>query len=150
MQASTLVIGYGNLLRRDDALGPCIAEHCARQHPDATVLLVPMLHPELADPVSAADLAIFVDAREDGVELGVTSEEITPSASHLPWLGHISDPRAILALALAVYGRCPRAFLLTAPMADAGVGIGLSAAASSHVPQAIRAVAALIEEAGGR
>lgn len=144
-RARALVIGYGNRLRRDDALGVCIAEGLADEHPDATVLLVAELYPELAEPVAAADVAVFVDAREGGVELGVTSEELIDASCRVPWIGHVSDPRAILALAQAVYGRRPRAFLLTAPIGDSGAGIGLSAAAAGYVPQAIRAVNALLE-----
>lgn len=147
MPGSTLVIGYGSLLRRDDALGPCIAEHFAKEYPDAAVLLVPLLCPELAEPVAAVDLAIFVDAREADGELGVMSQELEPAPSSAPWLGHISDPRAILALARAVYGRCPRAFLLTAPLTESDVGFGLSEAAEELVPQAIRALVRLIEGA---
>lgn len=149
-QARALVIGYGNRLRRDDALGVSIAEGLAGEHPDATVLLVPELYPELAEPVAAADVAVFVDAREGGVELGVTSEELLDGSCRVPWIGHISDPRAILALAQAVYGRRPRAFLVTAPIGDTNVGVGLSAAGTSHVPRAIRAVSALLEGARAR
>ena len=63
----TLIIGYGNPLRGDDGLGWQVASELAKCV-DAliSVVAVHQLTPELAEPVSDADLVIFVDSSCDG------------------------------------------------------------------------------------
>lgn len=150
MPASVLVIGYGNLLRRDDAFGPCVASQFGQKNPEVQLLLVPFLGPELAEPVSAVELAIFVDARVGDALSGIRTERLDLGASSSPWLGHLSDPRAILALASAVYGRVPRAYLVTAPLSDDGLGFGLSELAREWVPRAVEVLTRLIEKERAR
>ena len=59
-----LVIGYGNTLRSDDGVGPRVAMAVAsREWPGFNAIAVQQLTPELAEPLAAAELAIFVDAR---------------------------------------------------------------------------------------
>src|SRR5262245_7163428 len=107
----TLVIGYGNELRGDDAAGPQIASAVAEwELPEVRALAVHQLTPELAEALALADHAIFVDAaRTDTAEAHVALRPIAPlNRPHL--VGHAGDPRALLALANAVYGRYPRAW----------------------------------------
>jgi hypothetical protein len=61
-----LVVGYGSDLRGDDAAGRHAADAVAgRALPGVRVLSLPQLLPEVADDLSRADLAIFVDASVD-------------------------------------------------------------------------------------
>ena len=58
-----LVIGYGNTLRSDDAVGPTAVEELDRLHlPGVHTLSYPLLTPEAAEPVSRAREVIFIDA----------------------------------------------------------------------------------------
>jgi hydrogenase maturation protease len=68
---STLVIGYGNPLRRDDGFGYQVARRLAELLPAdrADVIACHQLTPELAEPISRSELVIFVDARQ-GAEPG--------------------------------------------------------------------------------
>ena len=88
-----LVIGYGNTLRTDDAVGPRAADVVRSWSlPGVTALAITQLTPELAELLSAVRLAIFVDARlsakgePSGVE--VRPIELSGVASAF---GHMSD-----------------------------------------------------------
>jgi hydrogenase maturation protease len=145
--ASALVIGYGNSLRRDDALGLHIAELARERCADAKILVVHQLTPELAEAVAQSELTVFVDARCDRLDEGVLRRELAADANVTPSIGHLGAPEALLALARALYGTAPRAFLVTAPAADLGVGLGLSASAACNVEAAACVVTALVQEA---
>jgi hydrogenase maturation protease len=118
--ADILVIGYGNELRRDDGLGPHVARRiAAANYAHVRVLTCFQLVPELAADLAEIPLVIFVDARDDprrcSVELRrITAEETTD------WSSHSGDPRALLALTHAVYGRAPEAWWVMVPGEDFG------------------------------
>ena len=142
------VIGYGNTLRADDGAGPRVAARVsAWGRPGLTAIAVHQLTPELAESLADAGLAIFVDARLADEGAGVKIVALEPSGSGgMP--GHTSDPRSLLALAQALYGRHPRAWLITVPAADVTLGERLSPGAERGVEDALAGIAALIEREG--
>lgn len=134
-----VVIGYGNTLRGDDAAGPIVAEAIAALGlPRVRTLIAPQLTPELAEVLAEAGVAVFVDAAEmpDPERVEVVS---VAAAGRSQSLGHTSDPGVLLALAVAVYGRCPPACLVRIPAASFALGAGLS-------PITRRACAAAVQE----
>jgi hydrogenase maturation protease len=140
-----VVIGYGNPLRSDDSAGPRAAEAIAAWRlPGVWAIGVRQLTPELAEPLSAARVAIFVDARlaEEGGRVRVRA--IEPEGSD-PAVGHASDPRSLLAFARALFGSDPRAWLVTVPATNLAVGEGLSPTAERGLAAALRTIAALVE-----
>jgi hydrogenase maturation protease len=140
-----LVIGYGNELRGDDGLGPFVAEAiAAANYPNVQVRTVFQLVPELAAELAEARVVIFVDALADpsriAVELAsVEAEEITD------WSTHIADPRALLALTQAVYGRTPEAWWLMVPGRNFDFGAELTSAARENGRQAVARLNTLIQ-----
>ena len=139
-----LVIGYGNPLRADDGVGQRVALAVAGWgRPGVSSLAVHQLTPELADPLAAARLALFVDAR---LAVEGESARVRPlePASPRATLGHASDPRSLLALARAVYGRCPRAWLITVPATDLSLGECLSPSASRGMEDALMEIGILV------
>jgi hydrogenase maturation protease len=145
-----LVIGYGNTLRSDDGAGPRVAMAAAsRELPGSTAIAVQQLTPELAQPLAAAELAIFVDARRADRGEAVEVRPLEPASPG--WsTGHTSDPRSVLALTREIYGRHPRAWLVSVPAADFSLGEGLSATAERGAEEALERVTALIEAEGKR
>jgi hydrogenase maturation protease len=144
-----VVIGYGNALRADDGVGPRVAMATSTWGlPGLASLAVYQLTPELAEPLSTADLAILVDARLGGGR----AVEVLPLEPSQPggMSGHVSDPRSLLALTLAIYGRRPRAYLVSVPAADFSLGEGLSETALRGAGDALERIAALIEAEGTR
>jgi hydrogenase maturation protease len=139
------VIGYGNELRRDDGFGPRVArEVAARGLAEVATLEAHQLLPEHADWISRFARVVFVDASVacEGVE--VRRLEASREARLAP---HASDPGALLALAGALFGRAPEAWLVTVEAVDLGLGEGLSDGVEQQVPGAVAAVLQLL--AGG-
>src|SRR5689334_20346324 len=98
-----LVIGYGNTLRGDDAVGPCVASTVASWGlPGVRAVAVPLLTPELSEALADAELAIFVDAcpASEGDKMRMRCLEPADAPS---LLGHASEPRYLLGLARALY-----------------------------------------------
>lgn len=121
-----LVIGYGNELRGDDAVGVRVAEAVsAWQLPGVRALAVPQLTPELSEDIAAARQVVFVDATSEPSIHEVQVRALEPATVE-PGDSHLSDPRALLALALALFGQAPRAWLVAIPVADFACGAPLS------------------------
>ena len=139
-----LVIGYGNTLRRDDGVGPKVAEAVAvLTLPGVSTLALPLLTPELAEPVSRAGVVIFVDAAVDAPR-EVQSRKLAPADSSRI-MAHAANPGTLLALARDVFGHAPEAWWLTIPVEDLGVGEELSALARRGFESALREVAKCAE-----
>jgi hydrogenase maturation protease len=137
-----LVIGFGNTLRSDDGVGPGVAEALEELRlPGVRTMSCLQLTPELADPISRAETAVFVDAAV-GHPGPATMRRIDPSDSS-QIMAHAADPRILLALARDAFGRAPEAWLLAIPVEDLGFGERLSPAARRGLKKAVREVLAL-------
>ena len=140
-----VVIGYGNTLRGDDGVGQHVAFAVSSwKVPGLTVEAVHQLTSDLAEPLSRADLAIFVDAKLAGEPDCVEVRSLEASSTRGTF-GHTSDPQSLLALASAVFGRHPRAWLVSVPAVDFTLREGFSANASRGAADALARVAALID-----
>jgi hydrogenase maturation protease len=139
-----LVIGFGNTLRGDDGVGPHVAAVAASWGlPGLQSIAVAQLTPELAEALAAVELAIFVDARLDHGKEMIEVSPLVPSNSG-EMSGHACDPRFLLALAQAVYGCQPRAWLITIPAEDFALGESFSPIARRGAEAALKQISALI------
>jgi hydrogenase maturation protease len=139
-----IVIGYGNPLRGDDGVGRRVAEIVSGWGlPTVRVLVVHQLTPELAEPLAAADLAIFIDASvaQPG---GTTQVQPLDPAVVGAAFGHAGDPRSLLSLARIAFGRNPRAWSITIPATNIAVSEGLSPVAERGSEDALRHIARLV------
>ncbi len=149
--ASILVIGYGNTLRRDDALGCLIADEVGRwQRPGVRSMSLAQLTPELAAELAAAKMAVFVDARKcsPSSELRIQVEPLSPRGQDWASLVHAITPCALLGLCKAVFGQCPGAWLVSVPGSDFSFGEGLSDLAGRAMGQALGMIEPLLARAG--
>jgi hydrogenase maturation protease len=123
-----LVIGYGNILRRDDGVGWAAARRLADQLPDevASVVTVQQLLPELAEPISHAKLVIFIDADAQLTGGAFARREIESTQPTRKAIGHHETPEGILRLAGNLYGHSPRAVLYSIGGTDFSFGCALS------------------------
>jgi hydrogenase maturation protease len=140
-----LVIGYGNTLRGDDAVGQVVARALAGEAAieGAEVIACHQLMPELAECIGVADLVVFIDAAGDlqpGTIL-VTTVQAAPLSSGLE---HHVDPRMLLFMTAKLYGRTPDAFLVKVGAASFDLGEGLSAAVSAALPEVVATVRQLV------
>jgi hydrogenase maturation protease len=113
--ARTLVIGYGNPLRGDDGLGWRIVDRLAKMvaGEKTKILAVHQLTPELAEPISASDLVIFVDASYQGEPGSWRCEAIAPNGEVSNALAHYFTPVGLLGYADALFRARPRSLLIS-------------------------------------
>ena len=134
MPTNLLFLSYGNPLRSDDAAGLELARRvCAalgNVQFSIRLLETQQLLPELINEINDPSLAalFFFDCRVertgDGIEVSALStamSDVQPAT-----LGHHLTPQTLLAIAAALYGRLPPAWLVTIPGYNFGVGEGLS------------------------
>jgi len=134
-----LVIGYGNSLRGDDAVGPRVAQALEELRlPGISALSCDLLAPELADPIAKAQKVAFVDASVEPMS-SVRLRPLSPADSS-QILAHAADPRTLLALARDVFGHAPPAWWVTIPVENLEIGGELSGRARAGIEQAIREI----------
>ncbi len=120
---SALIIGYGSPIRGDDAIGPLAADRIAAREDLPAGIEVQARHiltAELVEDLVRAEQVIFLDAAADAEPGAVGTREIGPDTASLSTMAHFHDPRELLAWCQALYGRAPRAWLVTAGGADFG------------------------------
>jgi len=146
--SSLLILGYGNPLRGDDALGPLVAEELAekfRDRPGVTVQSAQQLTLDLAETLADYDLVVLIDARLAAPPGEVYTQEIR-SAEQLPQaFSHYLTPGELLAAAEILYRGSPRLVLTGINAAGFEVGAPLSEPVRYSVPKLV----ALIEELAG-
>jgi hydrogenase maturation protease len=143
--ARTLIIGYGNTLRSDDALGWRAAEQIAASQAGGSVevQLHHQLGPELAQPLSEVDLAIFIDAGCQGTPGQVSCQQVEPSDASSSFTHHF-NPGLLLAMAKHLFGRYPRTFIISVIGESFACGETLSPAVQRALPAVQRLVADLL------
>lgn len=134
-----LIIGYGNDLRTDDALGPALARAAAAWRlPHLETVAAHQLTPELAERVSRARAVLFADAAAGSAAAAGVSLEPLAAGTAAGVRGHSAQPAELLALCQALFGPPPPAWLLAIPGEEFGFGESLS-------PGGARGLAAALE-----
>jgi hydrogenase maturation protease len=131
-----LIIGYGSPLRSDDALGGLIAAALGG-------LSLGQLTPELAEPISRADLVVFIDACYGEIAGAIHCEQIEPQS--ITRFTHTSSPTALLSFAKILYGFAPPATLISITGASFDYGDELSPQIQPLLPHIIQQVQAIIQ-----
>lgn len=143
-----LVIGYGNDLRCDDAVGQRVSELVAKwKLPHVFAIAVRQLTPELAEKLADVDLMIFVDVYP--AQAGETDVRVQPidRSETAELMSHRGDPRSLLALTRALYGHAPPTWWVTVPGVNFEIKISLSPTAEQGVEIALNQIQHLIQTA---
>jgi hydrogenase maturation protease len=142
MTAPTLIIGYGNPSRGDDALGPTAIEaieKLAAEHPEwgeIETVTDFQLQIEFVTDLAGRERIVFVDAAASGAEpfsFGplVAKEDASISS-------HALSPAALLAVYRSFHGEdAPPTFLLAIRGYDFDLGVPLSQAAEKNLTAAV-------------
>ena len=143
--AGVVVVGYGNPLRGDDAVGWRVAETVATDArlAGAHVMTAHQLLPELAVELAEAGLAVLVDARVGEPAGSISVTHVAPCADRGPF-GHHLTPAALAALALSVGGRSADVVVVSVGIESTEPGTGLSHAVADAVPAVREVVADLV------
>jgi len=137
----TLIIGYGNPLRGDDAVGAVVAEQVSSRLGLPT-LSPHQLLPEHADTIARASLVVFVDASVGGTPGAVSCGPVKPGPR--PTLDHHLSPEALLRLTHDVFGCEPPAWLVRIEGQAFAFGTPLSPAVAKAVPEAVALIQKLV------
>lgn len=127
-EVEILVIGIGNPLRGDDAIGWFAAQTLAERVDSdrVTTMALHQLTPEWAKAMSRMKMVIFIDAAEGQAAGTISIKEIYPSDSP-PSMTHLLSPQGLLALSARLYHSTPRTYLCTVGGGDFGHKEELSA-----------------------
>jgi hydrogenase maturation protease len=110
-----LIIGIGNPIRGDDALGWRVIDYLAEtiDQPDIQLLQVQQLTLDLVEPISEVNKVIFIDACIGDQQGFVETQYINSDSSLDSPITHFFDPNTLLSAVQALYGQHPEAILYT-------------------------------------
>jgi len=149
---SILIIGWGNPLRGDDALGWKAAEALGEQLPgrNVEIRVSHQLMPEFAEEISRSDLVIFIDAYCDNSSGDVRFERVEPCSSPSSAFSHQMDPAGLLGMARDLYGSAPEAFLFSVGARSFEYGEELSPEVQSALPALLERIQKVCGEVTSR
>ena len=163
-----VIAGLGSLYRHDDAVGVIVGEEAARAV--GTRCIGPLVDPlDLLGRWDDASLAVVIDAVRSGTEPGtirvlhLATEDLAgpetgavvpdggpagrTESRHRATSSHGIDVLGVHRLARAVGGAPDRVVLVGIEGEDFSPGVGLSDPVRAAVPDAVRAVLAVVQEA---
>jgi hydrogenase maturation protease len=142
-----LVIGYGNQLRSDDALGwYAIGQLAVALDAKAVTLIARhQLTPDLAGDMRHADLVIFVEAR-NGSPAGKIIQSTVEPVSAAATFTHNSSPAILLAKTQALYGVSPETVVFSVNGASFDFGEKLTPPVQEALPKLVERIHALVNE----
>jgi hydrogenase maturation protease len=148
--SDVLIAGIGNIFLGDDGFGPEVLRHVTPAVSDPRVRAVDYgirgMH--LAyDLLEGWELLVLVDALPNhgapgALHIFEADHAILCKATGLD--AHAMDPGAVFASLTALGGTPPRTVVIGCEVVDVTEGIGLSAAVAAAVPEAMRAVDAVV------
>ena len=141
----TLILGYGNTLRKDDGLGIYVALDLAPLTLPGNVEIrtYHQLSPELSPLLAQMDYAVFIDAAlaSSGQKPGtINTRTLQPRTSQPGSINHHFDPETLLAMAETLYGHAPQATLFSVTAASFDLEEGLSPEVTAAVPVLIESI----------
>ncbi len=140
------IIGYGNTLRGDDAVGVLAVEALEEigLPENVDLLTCHQLTPELSEELAYSSRVAFIDASVPGDDPPgmVRKVDIEPRPVDPGALSHGFDAAGLLALTGVLYGRIPKAVLFTVT----GENFELSETLSPTVERALPALLIQVED----
>lgn len=149
------VIGVGNSLRGDDALGPIVIERL-RSNPSRVstgdsrqLLSVIAPTPELAAEIAPADRVVFIDASREGIVGAIACQQLeadvagAPAASHPLMTRHGLDIPAVWRISRSLFGARGLAWIISTR------GVSFEMAESQLTPEVascVEGIVARVEE----
>lgn len=161
--SSVLLVGYGNLSRRDDGVAYHILQRLRERlrcpspeweedyeelGENLAMMCTHQLGPEMAETLSRFDVVVFLDAHIASAEWeAVHWQEIIP-AYRPSLVSHHMKPDTLLALCGALYGHTPKGYILSVLGVDFDFGQELSPTTAGLVEDAVQVLMELLVSAG--
>lgn len=130
---STLLIGFGNVLRGDDGVGVRVAERLRGEDlgHDVRIVAAHQLLPEHVDLLRDAGRAVFVDAAADVPPGEIVAGVLVPADGAAVTFHHLT-PAVLLAACAALHGHAPEAVFVRIGVACTDTSTDLSAALAAR------------------
>lgn len=146
-----LVIGFGNILRKDDGLGPKAVDLINKSGfdgCDVRTMSLPQIDITLAITLASVDFAIFVDARSDDLNDPVIIEHSEPNEleTQLSHTSHSLSIPSLIKLTQEIFGRAPDSYTVEPKGYDFSIGESLSPQAEANLHLALKKMVELIDE----
>jgi hydrogenase maturation protease len=140
-----LIIGYGNTLRGDDGVGQHIVRRLEVKNYRETVdiMTVHQLTPELVEPISKAEVVIFVDATEEGDPGDFRCVRVVPEITEGAFTHNVS-PASLLTAAFDLYGVRPQGILVTITGVKFDYGEEMSPQVEAVIPEVMAKITQLV------
>ena len=152
-----LVLGIGNPLRGDDALGWHAARQLARLYgaeaearfledsrwasadESVEIMTCQQLTMDQVEPVHNAGQVIFIDATVQGEPGSLSCQTVTPEAPQ-NLISHQFDAPTLLAAVQALYGVCPTAVVFSVTASTFDYTEALSPVVAARLPELVKQV----------
>jgi hydrogenase maturation protease len=145
---SLFIAGIGNTLRRDDGIGPYIAQEISALPLQQADVSFPIdLNVEWLEILSKFEVVILVDASTDGAG-EVRLEKVDPQAYQTTRASHYLDPGTIALVIGELFSTRTQLYTCSVPGIDFAVGEGLSEAGKANADEAIRILRIWLHENG--
>ena len=143
-----IIIGIGNPFRGDDGLGWHVTQVLAQTYdasPNISVQHVQQLTMDLVEPISQAELIIFIDARlgEDIGKVDINTIELNSSLGSP--ISHFFDPDTLLSAVQGLYGEHPEAVVVSVTSNIFDFTEDLSQTIANKIPDVVAIVSDLID-----
>ena len=147
-QRPLFILGYGNPGRRDDGLGPMVAEALERSVP-AEVRVETAFQPELehCEALSKCRAALFIDSAKKG-RAPFEVRRLQPRADRASFTSHVMDPSELLRISEECFGARPPAWLVAVRGYSFRMGDGPTARARRNAARAVAYLQAAIRRGG--
>jgi hydrogenase maturation protease len=137
------IIAYGNPMRADDGFAWKAAELLEPLDDNCRLLVLYQLGPELAEELSQAQGAIFLDARRGEVAGELFCEIVRPETVSSAFT-HTLTPAMLMAYAKGLYGRHPVSYLVSVTGQEWGFSTELTGPVAQAIPPAVQCVKELL------
>ncbi len=151
-ELTATIIGYGNPLRSDDAVGWIVANRLSESpvanSPTIEIIACQQLTPELAEPLSRSRLAILIDADVNlaagewqMIEISLPTQSQSTHGTSI----HEFGPSELLQFTDQLYRTLPKCILIAIGGADFGFGEQLSPQVAAIVEPVLSAIESLLK-----
>jgi hydrogenase maturation protease len=143
------IIGYGNPQRRDDGIGPYVADrlnNVLKHKKEIRILSPHQLEPDLVEELRYARLLILVDAAMDKINGGWQWVKVNPELEDLPYLTHHFKPAFLLGILQALYHQFPQTWLVSVQGEDFEFGEGLTPQAKKRAHRVVSEIVRFISK----
>ena len=153
-KAKVLIVGYGNPLRSDDAIGLVAADNLSAIPSiacDSSIEIIKchQLMPELSEKIANSDFVIFIDAAaasQGDYPGSLNSFEIEFDPKSSVTLGHHCTPSELVSFSVALLGGRPKALAVSLTAASFDYGETLTEAVQGGISPLIEFITTQIRE----